>query len=183
MTNATLHHARRSIRLPGYDYTLPGGYFVTIVTGGRKRLFGDIENGEMVLSAYGRIALEQWFKTAALRRNVELRTDEFVVMPNHVHGIIWIIDDLVGAERRSAPTAPQKGSLGVVVRAYKSAVTYAINAQRGVRDEAVWQRNYYEHILRSQDDWERACAYIQSNPSFWADDDENPDLIISRGKK
>ncbi len=177
MTTTEAGRNRRSIRLPGYDYTILGGYFVTIVTWRRKCLFGEIENEEMVLNAFGKIALEQWFKTAELRKNIDLRTEEFMVMPNHVHGVVWIVENLVGAERRSAPTnqsVPAKGSFGIIVRAYKSAVTYAINAHRKVRGEAVWQRNYYEHILRDNNDWERACNYIQINPSLWAGDDENP---------
>jgi putative transposase len=173
----TFEHGRRSIRLPEYDYSRPGGYAVTVVAAGRKCLFGDIADAEMHLNDLGRIVQDEWFKTALLRENIELRADEFVVMPNHVHGIIWIVDDLVGAERRSAPTSQSlvpSGSLGTIVRAFKSAVTYAINASRGTRGGAVWQRNYYEHILRDTSDWERACTYIQSNPSLWADDDENP---------
>jgi REP element-mobilizing transposase RayT len=168
---------RRTIRLPGYDYARPGGYVVTIVTAGRKCLFGEIAAEEMRLSEFGIIAQREWFRTAELRPYVELRPDEFVVMPNHVHGIIWILDDSVAAERRSAPTDQSRvpsGSLGAVVRAFKSAVTYAINARRGARGEAVWQRNYYEHILRDTADWEHACSYIKLNPAQWIDDEENP---------
>lgn len=183
MTTTEEDRNRRSIRLPGYDYTLPGGYSVTIVTWKRECLFGEVVKERVLLNDHGAIALEQWFKTAELRKNIELRAEEFVVMPNHIHGIIWIVDDpAVGAERRSAPTTGPS-ALGVIVRAYKSAVAYAINAHRGVRGEAVWQRNYYEHILRDQPDWESACNYIRSNPSRWADDDENLQKLSTRAKK
>jgi putative transposase len=177
--------ARRPIRLKGYDYSAAGGYFVTIVTFRREYLFGEIVGGEMQLSALGRILREEWFKTAVLRSYVELREDEFVVMPNHVHGIIWIEDDIagahgdvvVGARRRRAPTMecfgkPVAGSIPTIVRAFKSAVTY--RAGRELDSANIWQRNYYEHILRGQADYERIANYIAANPSNWAEDEENP---------
>jgi hypothetical protein len=100
-------HHRRSIRLKGYDYTQSGAYFVTIVAWQRQHLFGEVIEGAMRLSEWGQIARNEWFKTSALRPYVELFEDEFVVMPNHVHGIIRIHNaDMVGAERRSAPTMP-----------------------------------------------------------------------------
>jgi hypothetical protein len=87
--NPALHH-RRSIRLPGYDYASEGSYFITLVTHDRECLFGRIVNDEMVLSPLGEIVRDEWFRTAAIRENVELFDDEFVIMPNHVHGIINI---------------------------------------------------------------------------------------------
>ncbi|MEA5078369.1 MAG: transposase, partial [Anaerolineaceae bacterium] len=102
---------RRSIRVPGFDYTGVGDYFVTIVTYQRQPIFGQIRNEEMQANALGKIAKEEWFKTATLRRNVELFENEFVLMPNHIHGIVHIVEndpaDLinngasVGALRRS----------------------------------------------------------------------------------
>jgi len=102
-------HHRRSIRLPGYDYTQPGAYFITIVTHERMPSFGEIVDGEMRLNEYGQIVPAEWFQTAVVRPYVVLHPDEFVVMPNHVHGIVWIVDmggmdDDVGAQRRCAPT-------------------------------------------------------------------------------
>ncbi|MGB8251886.1 MAG: hypothetical protein WCF08_01615 [Anaerolineaceae bacterium] len=93
---------RKSLRLQEYDYTAPGGYFITIVTSDRKQLFGNIENSGMHLNEMGEIAKEEWLRTEKLRRIVKLFDEEFVVMPDHVHGIIWIHDSNVGAERRSA---------------------------------------------------------------------------------
>lgn len=81
-------HHRRSIRLPGYNYAQPGAYFVTLVTHRRECLFGEIVDGEMRVNAQGEIARAEWFQTAVVRPYVMLRDDEFVVMPNHVHGII-----------------------------------------------------------------------------------------------
>ncbi|GAB4577730.1 MAG: transposase [Anaerolineales bacterium] len=174
--NPDIHH-RRSIRLKGYDYTQSGAYFVTIVTYQRAHLFGKVVNGVMQLNEWGEIARREWFKTAELRPYVELFDDEFVVMPNHAHGILWINDGVVvGAERRSAPTTNDAiphvdaGSLGAIVRAYKSAVTYAINAARQTRGMTVWQRNYYEHIIRNDAELNRIRKYIIENPLKWAKD-------------
>jgi len=87
----THHHHRRSIRLEGYDYSSEGGYFITIATFRRECLFGAVINDEMCLNQYGQIVKDEWINTAKLRPKVELIEDEFVVMPNHVHGIIWLI--------------------------------------------------------------------------------------------
>ncbi len=95
-------HRRRSLRLQGYDYAQAGAYFVTLCTRGRECLFGEIVGGEMRLNDAGRVVSGEWFKTAQIRENVLLNADELVVMPNHVHGILWIVD--VGATRRVAPT-------------------------------------------------------------------------------
>lgn len=172
-----IHH-RRSIRLKGYDYTQNGAYYITIVTYQRQHLFGEVVNGEMQLNELGKIAQDEWFKTAELRPYVELFEDDFVVMPNHAHGIIWIENEpaIVGAERRSAPTTttnvPPK-SLGAIVRAYKSAVTYAINALQNQRGAVLWQRNYYEHVIRDEKDYQAKHDYILSNPMNWDEDEEN----------
>ena len=103
-------HHRRSIRLKGYDYAQAGAYFVTTVTWQREFLFGKVVQGEIDLYEAGKIVMEEWFKTGEIRPNVKLNEDEFIVMPNHVHGIIWITDKTddvigVGAQRRCAPTS------------------------------------------------------------------------------
>jgi putative transposase len=173
-------HHRRSIQLKEYDYGQRGAYFVTIVTRGRECLFGEIVDGEMKFSHFGQIARREWLKTAELRRTVKLWGDEFAVMPNHVHGIIWINEnDDVGARRRRASTTeqfgkPVIGSLATIVRAYKSAVTYAIHELRGTRGAPIWQRNYYEHVIRNETEHERIYNCIQFNPLQWAKDEENP---------
>ena len=177
MQKSIENHNRKSIRLKGFDYSTPGAYFVTVVTQGRNCLFGDIKNGEMHLSALGKIVREEWFKTTMLRPYVHLYEDEFVIMPNHVHGIIWLIDDeLVGVRRRRAPTEeqygkPVAGSIPTILRAFKSSVTY--RAGRELNIAKIWQRNYYEHIIRDQNDLENIANYIQSNPGNWENDDEN----------
>ena len=182
---------RRSIRLKGYDYTQPGAYFITIVTFQREEIFGEVKDGKMICNELGEIAREEWFKTAQLRPNIRLYDDEFVIMPNHGHGTLWIVGDdnmntvpaIVGAQRRCAPTydinhADPKtnarvvlpGSLGAIVRAYKSAVTYRINALRNTRGVTVWQRNYYEHIIHNEAEYKAIWNYINANPLRWEDD-------------
>jgi putative transposase len=188
-----IHH-RRSIRLKGYDYTQVGAYFITICSHQREHVFGEVINGEMKLNFWGEIGRAEWFKTAALRSYVELYEGEFVVMPNHIHGIIWLNEDVVAlrgnaplqnkntfpakqkAEQRSAPTV-KPGSLGTIVRAYKSAVTYAINGLENSRGRLVWQRNYYEHIIRNGKELSLIARYIYYNPFNWQLDRDNLDNI------
>ena len=91
MGNVTLEKNRHSIRLKNYDYSGYGAYFVTICVDGKRFVLGEVLNGKVVLSKWGEIVKEEWSKTAKIRKNVKL--DEYVIMPNHVHGIIWIVDD------------------------------------------------------------------------------------------
>ncbi|MCR4438784.1 MAG: transposase [bacterium] len=183
--NRRIHH-RRSIRLPGYDYAQAGAYFVTMCTHDRACLFGRVVDGEMRLNALGEIVREEWLRSAQIRREIRLDPDEFVVMPNHIHGIVWILDD-VGAHRRaplhraSLHGAPLRNglwrpprSLASFVAGFKSATTRRINAWRGTPGAAVWQRNYWEHVIRDDASLRRICAYIQTNPLRWHLDRENP---------
>ena len=185
-------HHRRSIRLKGYDYALPGGYFITLVTWGRLCLFGELVRGEVELSVAGKIVWEEWFTTGEIRPNVELNEDEFTIMPNHVHGIIWITDKTddvigVGAQRRCAPTKTMTdayvvpGSLGAIVRAFKSATTRRINALNGTPGAPGWQRNYYEHIIRNESELDEIRAYMRNNPQQWELDHENPTQFPNPG--
>jgi len=169
-------HHRRSIRLKEYDYASEGGYFVTLVTNQRQHLFGEVVDGEMRLTVFGRIAREEWFETQRLRPNVELLVDEFVVMPNHIHGIIWLHEDasyttLVRAYR-DTPLRSPSNSLGAIIRGYKGAVTTKINTLRRVKGEPVWLRNYYEHIIINEKDYENIANYIHDNPVNWGIKDE-----------
>jgi REP element-mobilizing transposase RayT len=118
----------------------------------------------------------------------ECRLDAFVVMPNHMHGIIMIIDGRDkagnrnvhdGESSRRAPTReqfqkPVKCSVPTIIRSYKSAVSYRINLMRGTKDIPVWQRNYWEHVIRNEKDLQNKTDYIEANPILWAEDDENP---------
>ncbi|MEW6028057.1 MAG: transposase [Chloroflexota bacterium] len=183
----SLQHHRHSIRLKGYDYSQAGAYFVTMVTFQRECLFGEVLDGEMVLSKFGQVAQQQWEKLPRRFRNIE--ADTFVVMPNHIHGIIVINDDTrrgtaesakdLGVESsRRAPTKeqfqkPVPGSIPTIVRSYKSAVSYRINLMRGMRDAPVWQRNYYERVIRNEREMESFWNYIHANPMQWETDEEN----------
>jgi REP element-mobilizing transposase RayT len=185
--NPEIHH-RHSIRLKGYDYTQPGAYFITLVTFHRDEIFGEVVNAEMKLSAQGQIACDEWMKTAKLRPYIQLFDDEFVVMPNHVHRIIWLAGDAdAGARRRRAPAdviekfgRPIPGSIPTIVRAYKSAVTYAINLAQNTRGAPVWQRNYYEHIIRDERAFKNIWNYIENNPRKWAQDQIHPSAPPNR---
>jgi putative transposase len=179
-------HHRRSIRLQEYDYAQPGAYYVTVVVWQRKFLFGDVVNKEMVLSNFGLVAKQQWEKIPRRFPNIELGA--FIIMPNHMHGIIVITDgrgtagnrdDHDDKSSRRAPSheefqKPVKGSVPTIVRSYKSAVAYRINLIQRTQGVPVWQRNYYEHIIRNQQDLQNKTDYIGANPMLWDDDDNNP---------
>jgi putative transposase len=190
-----IHH-RRSIRLKEYDYAQAGGYYITIVTWQRECLFGEIVNGEMMLNNRGEIANACWREIANHFQNVELGA--FVVMPNHVHGIIFIVD------RRGAVLAPEENgedkisannkfigktsggetpplrrpTLGQIMAYFKYQSTKRMNllSNTGVTTK-FWQRNYYEHVIRDEQDLQNKTEYIQANPLLWEQDDENPSHI------
>jgi REP-associated tyrosine transposase len=165
------------------DYTHPGAYFVTVVARLRIYLFGEVVNGKMKLNAFGEISREEWLRTESLQDSVHLYPDEMVVMPNHIHGIIWIDesdDNPSGGAASLRPYITQDqyhhsvlpNSLGAIIRSYKSAVTYQINTLRNNRGAPVWQRNYYECIVCDQSELENISPYITSNPATWQDDPE-----------
>ena len=176
-TKARLH--RRSIRLPGYDYTSEGGYFITCVTHHRECLYGQLCHGEIQLNSLGKIVREEWFRTARMRPNIELLEDEFVVMPNHIHGIIWITDVTGRGSLQRTPTMeqfqkPVSNSIPTIMRLFKATTAKQINLLRGTPGEPLWQRNYYEHIIGSKRDYYAIAEYIENNPAGWEIDQENP---------
>jgi REP element-mobilizing transposase RayT len=218
-----IHH-RRSIRLKGYDYRQAGGYFVTMVTQGRDELFGEVVNGEMILNDAGEMIVRWWLELPNKFPNVNVNI--FVVMPNHFHGIIFIIDDaelsIVGDDLRVVPgsgdsgvddaskgkgeyggehggspqrtvsrqstdssrrtDSPQKrqnAPLSQMIQWFKTMTTNEYI--RGVKNLGwkpfngkVWQRDYYEHIIRNQSAADRIASYIESNPARWHKDKDNP---------
>jgi putative transposase len=178
-------HHRHSLRLPSYDYTQPGAYFVTLCTHQRVCSLGAVADGQMQLNHWGRAVAECWAAIPAHFAHAAL--DEWVVMPNHVHGILVITDvavvagDAVGARHCRAPTQPEQfgqpvpGSIPTILRSFKSAVTKRINALRGVNAPPVWQRNYYEHVIRNEKEQHAIREYIRLNPMQWALDRDNPD--------
>ena len=265
-------HQRRSIRLKGYDYAQPGAYFVTLCTWQREDLFGEVVGGDVRLSALGKVVKAEWERLASRFPNIAL--DAFVVMPNHLHGIIVIHEPDVGAthnmynvipsgksnmqtefgdphdgspkfdrlpesigspvdandglsgnrgtvtqrattdslerENRAtrhsptdasmdvryedtefgecvdgsplrndgmdrAPKRPARGSLGAMIGQFKSRVTKRIWAIPEFDHTPIWQRNYYEHIIRNEADWRRTCKYIRENPLRWEEDQLHPE--------
>jgi putative transposase len=176
-------HHRRSIRLEDYDYSQSGAYFVTICTKSRKCLFGEVEGDTVRLSIYGEIVQEEWLRTAIVRPYVIL--DEFVVMPNHIHEILFITDaqpeGVVGTWRCHVhPEQPRKfgkpvaGSLSSILGSFKSAVTRRINQKRAIPGETVWQQRFYDRIIRDEAMLNTIRQYIQTNPARWAEDEDNP---------
>jgi REP element-mobilizing transposase RayT len=172
-------HHRRSIRLKGYDYSQAGAYFVTIVAWQREMLFGDVVNEEIKLNEMGEIVADKWQWLETQYPYIELGA--WIVMPNHFHGILVIHDDGRGGSRsahagdsRIAPTPIKRKPLGGLIGAFKTVSTKQINLLRDTEGQTVWQRNYYEHIIRNDREMDRIHRYIESNPLQWDDDDENP---------
>ena len=180
MTYDPEKHHRRSIRLRGYDYAQAGAYFVTICTQNRECMFGDVVEGQIALADPGRMVESAWRDLPEHYPGVAL--DEFVVMPNHLHGIII----LVGAGPRACPDKPRQPqgvaptlSLPDVVHRFKSLTT--ARYRREVREcgwqpfaDRLWQRNYYEHVVRDAGELDRVRQYIAENPLRWDHDPENP---------
>ena len=177
-------HDRKRNRLQGYDYSSFGYYFVTICAKERYKFFGEVVHGTMILNKIGQIAHREWMQTARLRKNVRL--DSFVVMPNHVHGILQIIscNGMVCFGRGARPRAPTDKtnhtraygklpahSLGAIINNYKSAVTKWCN-ENG-HGHFHWQRNYHDHIIRDETALQKIREYIAMNPAKWDIDRNN----------
>jgi len=166
---------RKSIRLKNYDYSNAGYYFVTIVTHKRANLFGSVEDGTVELNSGGKLVEELWTEIPLHFPYVTI--DQYIIMPNHLHGIL-IINDNVGA-RHASPLPPDNLSqhkqqpLGTIIGSFKSAVTKRIHDLGSLDQEKIWQRNYYEHIIRDERDYEKIYEYIQFNPMNWSLDEEN----------
>jgi putative transposase len=188
--NPDKHH-RRSIRLQEYDYSGSGSYFLTICAYQRQCLFGEVVNSAMILNEFGAIVADEWEKSAIIRPTLEL--DTWVVMPNHFHGIVTINNPVgannnpVGAQsfaplqfthiddQHSYELHRKPRSLGSFVAGFKTSVTRRINAIRETPNIPVWQRNYYEHIIRDEETWQRLRQYIANNPISWELDQLHPD--------
>ncbi|MEA5621191.1 transposase [Cronbergia sp. UHCC 0137] len=201
--NPEIHH-RRSIRLKGYDYSQQGAYFLTICTHQRNCLFGEIVDGEMKLNTNGEIARYSWLSIPRHFQNAEL--DEFVIMPNHLHGIIMIVKSEAtqdfsqsvsevegealanqdfqrkqnlssqcfaptGEKIKINGTTPQ--SLGSIIQNYKSVSTRQINRINKAKGNVIWQRNYYERVIRNEEALNNTRQYIVNNPINWEEDEEN----------
>jgi putative transposase len=171
---------RRSPRLQGYDYSQSGAYFVTICTQNRVHLFGDVVDGEMVLNTLGCVVETCWDDLPNHYNHIEL--DAFVIMPNHMHGIIFISGgDGVGVGEglkpsltkpsltKPSPTTKRHG-LTEIVRGFKTFSARKINQLRDTPGTPVWQRSFHDHIIRDVKGLNAIRQYIATNPLRWHDD-------------
>ena len=184
--NPDIHH-RRSIRLQGYDYAQKGMYFITLCVQERECIFGTIFENRMFLNEIGQIVADEWVNTMNIRDNVIIH--DFIVMPNHLHGIVEITYNKNDKCLIGEFVSPTK-SIGAIVRGFKIATTKRIknfitpvgangnspNGNYPLQEwiinhlPHIWQRNYYEHIIRDYNDHERIANYINTNPSRWEED-------------
>jgi len=181
---------RKHLRLKGHDYSQAGAYFLTIGTHRMKCLFGQIVDGEMNLNDTGCAVERAWFSIP--RHFPRAVLDEFVVMPNHVHGIIILMPDrhdsmprelhqseahisrMPGSTNGVSQCGPKRGSIASIVGAFKSAASRCIHEIGSIRHGAIWHRNYYEHVVRNEESLARIREYIRANPQLWAKDRFNP---------
>jgi REP element-mobilizing transposase RayT len=160
---------RQSTRLKGYDYAGPGTYFLTVCTHGRRYHFGDIRDAEMHLSPFGRIAAREW--QVSFDRRPHIIPHAFVVMPNHVHGLVSLDPETTTlADREAIAMGLVPGSVGAFLNRYKGAVTTPVRNIFGRSKYRLWQRNYHDHIVRNEREYDTIFAYILDNPARWEED-------------
>jgi len=177
---------RKLTRLRSYDYSENGYYFITLCTEDGKEYFGKIENEKMVLNQYGEIVERLWKEIPNHYDNVEM--DEFVIMPNHIHGIIIISNSGIRTEHGSVPTNTGRsyGLLSKIIKSFKNTVTREI--RRRFRDEKFqWQRSFYDHVIRNEESLYEIRKYVINNPLKWHLEKNNienlPSILCSNLKK
>lgn len=163
-------YGNRCPRLKGFDYAQVGAYFITVCTYQRECLLGNVIDGAMILDFPGEQVFEAWHGLPDHYPHVRL--DAFVIMPNHVHGIVVLSGDRVAAGLK--PAATKRHALPEVVRGFKTFSSRRTNAWRQTAGTHVWQRNYHEHVIRSERELDKIRQYIATNPLRWALDRENP---------
>lgn len=164
---------RKRTRLKNYDYSRSGYYFVTICTHNRINRFGEIVDSEMILNEQGNIVNDTWIDLSCHHQGIYL--DEYIIMPNHVHGIVIIERDIVGA----GPARPAKSSnLSTIIGSFKSSATRQINAKDNGNFR--WQRSFYDHVIRNEKSLNQIREYIIDNPANWDHDEDN---IINHSKR
>ena len=181
MTYDPLIHHRQSLRLQGYDYSQEGAYYVTVCTRSKKHLFGKIIGKEMQLNAAGKMIESAWRELPGRFPNIDL--DEFIIMPNHIHAVFVIIrtntnESEPGARSLDRPNGTLPGTVGRILQAYKSITTdeYITGVkQYGWKPfrRKLWQRNYWEHVICDNKDYNHICEYIYDNPANWHKDPLN----------
>ena len=174
--NPEIHH-RRSIRLKRHDYSHAGAYFVTVCSQYRECLFGNVVDGEMILNDAGKMVRDVWHELPSRFPLIQL--DSFIVMPNHVHAIINIVGAALAlpqkhAERKMGAASGAPITLAIVIRALKSISSIRVNRLLSRQGQSLWQRNYYEHIIRNDRDLFQIRQYIDSNPAKWEEDENHP---------
>ena len=185
--NPAIHH-RRSIRLKGFDYSQPAVYFVTLCCYRRECLFGTISQDKTVLNELGMIVRNEWLRSFEIRD--ELKSDAWVIMPNHFHGLLWLDRPIVQTQSPSNESEPVDDSvlgksqlrrparsLGSLIAGFKAATTKRINQYRNAPGTPVWQRNYYESIVRDDRMLNHIRDYIENNPRSWSTDSLHPNNI------
>jgi REP element-mobilizing transposase RayT len=167
MAGTPTYPMRHSLRLKDYDYSRAGAYFLTTCTYDRQSLLSTIEEGQVRLTDLGKIVEEEWLRTEQMRRSVAL--DLHVIMPNHVHGILFLLPDAGKEEERerSTPFRAPSQTVGAIMRGFKSVTTSRIRKLPGHADLRVWQREYFDHVIRSEADLARIREYIVNNPAKW----------------
>lgn len=177
--NEPIQPDRHSMRLQGYDYSLPGAYFVTLCTHNQKSLFGTISASIMQLNDFGRIIEYTWRDLPSHIKNIAL--GEYVIMPNHFHGIIQILgkkfitETPVGASlepalQHTGLEGNHRETLSEIVRQLKTFSARRINEKRNTPGEPVWQRNYWDHVIRDEEEYHNIILYIKTNPAQWERD-------------
>lgn len=179
--NPKIHH-RQSRRLKDYDYSQDGYYFVTICTENKIECFGEIINGKMILNEYGEIANQCWLEIPKHFSDASL--DEYIIMPNHIHGIILIATPMAVGAQNFVPLQQQwgnkfqhiiPGSLGSIIRGFKIGVTKWC---RQNNHEFQWQKSFYDHIIRDEKSLDKIRKYIAENPLKWELDRSNPENLF-----
>lgn len=169
----------KTIRLRDFDYAAEHNYFITIVTSGRICNLSRLIGADLQLSAYGRIAPAEWQNTLGLRKN--LTSHRFLVMPNHIHILMGLRDDATYAEKEARPRNRYQlvvpNSVSAIIRAFKAEVTKKVNRKRGLPGARYWQDGFYDHVVRSEEDFHAISAYIDLNPLWWRFDRENGEGI------
>jgi len=160
---------RKPIRLKNYDYSKAGCYFVTICTNDRKYIFGNIENDEMILNQCGKIVKNIWLEIPKHFQNIEL--DTYIVMPNHIHGVIIIKNPVGDGPARPVNKSKTTNNLSNIIGSFKSAVTKQINQLNDIPFK--WQRFFYDHIIRTEESLNSIREYVVNNPATWDNDENN----------
>jgi REP element-mobilizing transposase RayT len=164
---------RKHVRLPNFDYSQPGVYFVTSCSSGRRCIFGDVVDGQVQLSGLGALVRDRWLQIPLHHPGVE--TDAFVVMPNHIHGVLRIVEPS-GTDGIARPRAggPTPRSIGTIVGSFKAGVTRRHRRSGGPASSPIWQRGYHDHVIRIDHALDRVRQYIAANPANWPTDPDNP---------